>query len=143
MMAENGQEKNDQEEPKIIVDDDWKSQAQAEKEKLAEEVDSQADGQGQADGGRDRQLPPASFATLVNLLATQIIFALGGVEDPKTKRRYVDLTLAKHHIDTLVVLEEKTKGNLTAEEKSLLDNALYETRMSYVQMAQRGAGTQG
>ena len=143
MMAGNGQEKNDQEEPKIIVDDDWKSQAQAEKEKLAEEVDSQADGQGQTDGGRDRQLPPASFATLVNLLATQIIFALGGVEDPKTKRRYVDLALAKHHIDTLVVLEEKTKGNLTDEEKSLLDNALYETRMSYVQMAQRGAGMQG
>ena len=67
--------------------------------------------------------------------------ALGGVEDPQTKRRYVDLDLAKHHIDTLRILEEKTRGNLTDEEKRMLDRALYETRMQYVQMAQRVTGT--
>ena len=59
------------------------------------------------------------------------------MEDPKTKRRYVDLDLAKHHIDILGLLEEKTKGNLTDEEKKLLDQALYEVRMQYVQIAQR------
>ena len=46
--------------------------------------------------------------------------------------------MAKHHIDTLAVLEEKTSGNLTDEEKKLLDNALYEVRMRYVQVAQTG-----
>jgi len=140
------------EKPKIVVDSDWKAQAQAEKEKLAREVEAkQAQAQqaaaagpagpaaaGAAAGpGGQRELPPASFETLVASLATQILYALGGYEDPRTKRRYVDLDLAKHHIDTLTVLEAKTKGNLTEDEKKVLDNALYECRMQYVQIAQR------
>ncbi len=125
--------------PKIVVDDDWKAQAQAEKERLAKEVESGKGGAagGQAGAAGGRELPSASFTTLVGSLVTQILLALGGMEDPKTKRRYVDLALAKHHIDTLTVLEAKTKGNLTDEERKLLDQALYETRMHYVQFAQR------
>jgi hypothetical protein len=127
-MAEDKEDK-----PKIIVDDDWKVQAQKEKEKLAQ----QAETKGEAEGGEPRELPPASFTTLVGSLVTQIYMAVGGYEDPRTRKRYVDLALAKHHVDMLSVLEEKTKGNLSEEEKKLLDNALYETRLQYVQMAQR------
>jgi len=132
-MPDNEEKKQD-ENPKIIVDDDWKAQAQAEKEKLAEQVEKGAAEQGKPQG--PRELPPASFSTLISSLVTQVIFSLGGVEDPKTKRRYVDLDLAKHHIDMLAVVEEKTRGNLDDEEKKLLDQALYETRMQYVQVAQ-------
>ena len=141
-MAESEQNRDSesQDAPKIIVDDDWKAQAQAEKEKLAEQVEKQGEspaaGPAGEEGGRP-ELPPASFATLINSIMTQTIFALGGMEDPQTKRRYVDLDLAKHHIDTLSVLETKTRGNLSDEEKKLLDRALYETRMQYVQIAQR------
>ena len=124
--AENGKK------PKIVVDEDWKSEAEAEKQKLAEKEPS-----GGADEG-PREMPPASFDTLISGLVTQILFALGAIEDPQTKRRYRNLALAKHHIDTLAVVEEKTSGNLTDEEKKLLDNALYEVRMRYVQMAQTG-----
>jgi hypothetical protein len=147
-MAENekNKETKKQDKPKIVVDDDWKAQAQAEKEKLAEEIERKPTERGAARGAPEgkerRELPPASFTTLVSSLMTQILFALGGVEDPETKRRYVDLDLAKHHIDTLSVLEQKTKGNLTDEERKLLDRALYETRMQYVQLAQRLSGTQ-
>ena len=116
------------EKPKIIVDDDWKAQAQAEKEKLEQETTGAAGPQ---------ELPPASFATLVSSLVAQAFMAMGGYEDPRTKRRYVDLALAKHHIDTMAMLEEKTKSNLNAEEKKMLDGALYEVRMQYVQLAQR------
>jgi hypothetical protein len=123
----------DKEEKKIIVDSDWKAQAQAEKEKLAQQVE----GEESKEAAEGKELPPASFATLVSSLLTQTFYALGGYEDPRTKRRYVDLVLAKHHIDTLAVLDEKTKGNLTEEEKKLLDQALYESRMQYVQIAQR------
>ena len=150
-MAQN---QDDKEKPKIIVDDDWKTQAQAEKEKLAEEIEKgkqqrpaagpqtpgaegpQTPG---AEGPQDehRQLPPASFSTLVSFLVTQIMMSLGGYQDPETKRVYVDLDLAKHHIDTLSVLEDKTRGNLIDEEKKLLDRVIYETRMQYVQIAQR------
>jgi len=137
---------DEREKPKIIIDDDWKTQAQAEKERLAKEVEQKPSagapgvGPGEAGAGAEgepREIPPASFSTLVSFLATQILMSLGGYQDPQTKRRYVDLDLAKHYIDTLAMLEEKTKGNLTEEEKKLLDQVLYETRMQYVQIAQR------
>ncbi len=141
-MSENGEEKKS----KIIIDDDWKSQAQAEKEELAEEIEGHAAPGGAAPAGEPAaaqgpgEIPPASFTVLVSTLATQAMLALGGMEDPRTKKRIVDLALAKHHIDMLGVLEEKTAGNLSDEEKKLLDNAMYEIRMHYVQMAQRVGG---
>jgi hypothetical protein len=151
MMAENTQPPGDQpqgqqqEKPKIIIDDDWKAQARAEKEKLAEEVEkpSGAGAPAAAGRGRARELPPPTFSTLVNSLVTQTFMALGGVEDPRTHRRYVDLEVAKHHIDTLVMLEDKAKGNLTDEETKLLDQGLYESRMQYVNIAQRVATMPG
>ncbi|MCL2700745.1 MAG: DUF1844 domain-containing protein [Phycisphaerae bacterium] len=138
--------------PKIIVDDDWKAQAQAEKERLAQQVEKKPAASAvpatpgdaaagtepgtDAEGG-ERELPPASLTTLISSLVTQIYYALGGYEDPQTGRRFLDPGLAKHHIDTLAVLEQKTKGNLTDEERKLLDHALYETRMHYVQICER------
>jgi len=127
------------EDKKIIIDDDWKNQAQAEKEKLSEQVDKPAEGAAAEGPEGERGLPPASFTTLISSLVTQIFYSLGGIEDPQTGKRYLDLGLAKHHIDMLTVIEEKTKNNLTADEKKLLDQALYETRMQYVQIAQRVA----
>ncbi len=148
-MAEN----ENNEKPKIIVDDDWKAQAKAEKEKLSDEVDKQADSAAAtgAAGQDGREIPPATFSTLISSLVTQILMALGGMADPQSGRRYVDLELAKFHIDTLNVLEEKTAGNLDEDEKTILDKALYETRMHYVQVAQavseqmrqQAAGKQG
>ena len=139
-----------EEKPKIIVDDDWKAQAQAEKEKLAEQAEQKTPPSGEpaATGGKPvdatrqragqrRELPPPSFTALVSSLATQAMFAMGGMEDPQTHRRYVDLELAKFHIDTLAVLEDKTRGNLTDEEKKLLDEVIYQCRMHYVEIAQR------
>ncbi len=173
-MAENEQAPGEPQKPKIVIDDDWKAQARAEKERLAREAEQKkqaatmaqagAAAAGQAPGGaavgaaqaqpagsgagaptreaaaakagQARQLPPASFATHVNSVVTQVFMALGGMEDPRTKRRYVDLDLAKYHIDTLAVIEQKTKGNLTEDEKRLLDQGLYECRMQYVHVAQ-------
>jgi len=125
---------NEKEKPKIVVDDNWKAEAQAEKEKLDEQAEKQEKQEQQEQAARE--LPPASFATLANSLAAQVMLAMGGMQDPKTKRRIVDLALAKHHIDTLAMLEEKAKGNLTDEETKLLDQALYQVRMHYVQVAQ-------
>lgn len=125
--------------PEIIVDEDWKSQAEVEKQKLAEVEESASTGD-EAAGKEPRSLPKASFGVLISSLVTQILFALGAIEDPHTQKRYLDLSLAKHNIDMLSVLEEKTKGNLTEQEKKMLDSALYEVRMAYVQAAQAGGG---
>jgi len=125
-----------EEKPKIVVDEDWKSQAEAEKQKLAEGAEAAAPPG--PEGAPEAPLPPASFASLVSGLVTQIFFALGVIEDPQTGGRYRNLPLAKHHIDTLAILEEKTQGNLSEDEKQLLDKALYEVRMQYVAAAQAG-----
>lgn len=142
---------DNEEKPKIFVDEDWKAQAEAEKEKIAEEVEKSKASQGTGEPGQPgaREIPPASFATLVSSTAMQAVLALGGYEDPESKKRYVDLDLAKFHIDSLQVLKEKTEGNLTDEEKKALDQAIYETRMTFVQVVQMvqqqaaggGAGT--
>ncbi len=112
---------------KIIVDDDWKSEAKREKERLAEET------------AKPESLPQPSFAELVNLIVMQALAGLGMLAGPGGERIPPNIEVAKHFIDLLQMLEDKTKGNLTPEEKGLLDQVLYETRMSFVQLA--GAGT--
>ncbi len=116
--------------PKIIVDDDWKEQVQKEKEDLQKRKESkQSD---DATAHDSAALPPASFSLLVTTLATQAMAALGQVPDPIENKPVVRLELAKHYIDTLGVLEEKTKGNLSNQEAGMLEGILHELRMLYV-----------
>lgn len=117
--------------PKIIVDDDWKKQAQEEKAKLEEQSRKQQEEQ------QTRQLPDANFTTLVNQIAMQAVMGLGGVEDPNSGKRFLDLGLAKFQIDTLVVLKEKTKGNTSDEETQMLDATIKELQMAFVSMAKQ------
>ncbi|ADH85304.1 DUF1844 domain-containing protein [Desulfurivibrio alkaliphilus] len=79
-------------------------------------------------------LPEVTFTTLVLSLNTSALLHLGELEDPETGAKQRDLALAKHTIDTLRLLEEKTAGNLTDQEKELLGNMLYDLRMRYVQL---------
>ncbi|HUS44701.1 MAG TPA: DUF1844 domain-containing protein [Phycisphaerae bacterium] len=121
---------------KIHVDADWKRQAQEEKERLVREVEGKASGaEAAASTRRAHRIPPADFSTLVQTLATQAALFLGDHRDPKTGKSLRNLDLAKHHIDLLGVLEEKTKGKLTDEEKRLLDTLLYELRLAYASAA--------
>ncbi len=78
------------------------------------------------------ELPQASFPTLVSLLASQAMAALGQIADPQTKQANVRLPMAKHFIDSLEVLQEKTKGNLSEIEAGMLENMLFELRLLYV-----------
>lgn len=127
---------------KIHIDSDWKAQAQAEKEKLAQQTKA-AEGQGPA-GAKGAPgpggLPPANFESLVSTMATQAMFALGLIPDPRTGQRMQHLELARHHIDMLGVLEEKTKGNLTDEESKMLTSTAYELRSRYIQLAAAARG---
>jgi hypothetical protein len=79
-------------------------------------------------------LPKADFAGLVLSLATSALFHLGLVPDPETGQPGAkNLALARHSIDTLELLEDKTRGNLTGEESQLLANLLTELRVHYVE----------
>ena len=86
-----------------------------------------------------REMPEASFATMVQSIVTQVLFYLGDLA-PRGGEPTLNLDMAKHHIDTLGVLEEKTKGNLSEEEQRMLDAALYESRMRYVGVASQFTG---
>jgi len=120
-------------ESRIHVDSDWKKQAQAEKERLAREAEGGGPAApGAARTGRPGRMPEANFSTLVQTLATQAAFFMSDERDPRSGRSLQNLDLAKHHIDLLAVVEEKTKGNLLDEEKRLLDTILYELRVAYV-----------
>lgn len=130
--------------PKIIVDTDWKSQAQAEKQRLAAEeakakpaAAQPAPGAAPAGdaGPEGHPAPPeANFEELMRLLTSQALLYMGAYPDPETGRAVVSLELAKLHIDLLGVLEEKTKGNLSERESQLLTRTLHELRMHYVEM---------
>ena len=127
----------EEKEPKIIADEGWKEQAQKEKDKLKQEQQQskEAEAGGSGSAAPDK-LPPANFITLVNSILVQALYSLGALPDAEGKRPEVHLDLAKYHIDTLTVLEEKTKGNLSAEEENAMAMALHEVRMQYVQAAQ-------
>jgi len=76
--------------------------------------------------------PEPNFNFFITTLALQATISLGAVPNPATNKTEKDLTQAKFLIDTLGMLGEKTKGNLTKEEGDLLENLLYELRMQYI-----------
>ena len=81
-----------------------------------------------------QQLPSVDFISyLANLVETGRLY-LEGIPNPETEEVVINLPLVKHIIDTIEMLEEKTKGNLTAPETNFLANTLYELRMSYVRV---------
>lgn len=81
------------------------------------------------------QLPPIDFSAFISDLITTAHLYLHGFKDPETDDVIVNLGLAKRMIDTIEMLEEKTKGNLSAPESNFLSNSLYELRMGYVRAA--------
>ena len=122
------EDSNPSDEPKIIVDDDWKSQVEQEKAALKEKAEEPIE----SEEAVAHELPPASFLVLLSTLATQSMAAMGIFPDPMTGKPNVNRPMAKHFIDSLAMLKEKTEGNLTEEEAAHLRDALHQLRMQYV-----------
>lgn len=152
--------------PKLIIDSDWKSQAQAEKDRLAAKSAQKgqpgpgpvpgaaplvggagAGGAGgaagvaagvgaAATGGHTGGLPEANWQALMGTMVSQALMYMGAFPDPETGRPIVSLEYAKFHIDLLEVLLDKTKGNLTEQEASDLKQVLSELRLRYVELTQ-------
>ena len=118
------------EKPRIIVDEDWK--AQVEREKEAARKQAEAPPQPAKAAAQDMELPPASLALLISMFATEALMAMGQIPHPVSGQHEAYLPQAKHLIDLLQVLEDKTKGNRTAEESQMLEQVLHELRLAYV-----------
>ena len=84
-------------------------------------------------------LPSIDFATFVLSLSHSALMHLGEAPDPETNKVEANLPLAKQNIDLLVLLEEKTKGNLSGDEERLLAQVLFDLRMRYVERSKGAA----
>ncbi len=103
------------------VDQEWKKRAREEREQLSKEPQE------------PREPAEASFSLIVSSFVAQALIALGEVENPLDGRRRYDLAAAKLSIDLLQVLADKTQGNLSEDEAKMLEDALYDLRMRYVE----------
>lgn len=106
------------------IDESWKQAAEKEKDKLKEEGSAIT--------------PEPDFIFFITTLSLQAAIDLGQVPNPATNKKEENLTQAKFIIDTLGMLKEKTKGNLTQEEGGFLENVLYELRVQYISKTQGG-----
>ena len=85
--------------------------------------------------------PPATFEFLVHTLFTQALMAFGRIPNPITNKALKNVATAKHFIDTLAMLEGKTQGNLTAEERNLLEELQHQLRILYLEETKREVPT--
>ena len=135
-------------EPKIIVDEDWKTRVTAEKEAAAHQPPAEQPPPAQPATAKSESatpqasrppqsaapaLPPATLSFLITTLATQAMMALGDVPHPLTGKTELRLPEARHFIDMLTMLEEKTAGHRTPEESALLDHFLHQLRLTYIE----------
>lgn len=147
-----------QQPPRIIVDEDWKSQVEAEREQLRRKEHPDAVPERDPAGAAPERppaaaagpsrLPPASFETLVETLAMQAMASLHELAAPpqegeqsadKADEKAFHLEMAKHLIDTLSVLEDKTRGNLSADEAGQLEHVMHDLRLAFVNLRTRVA----
>ena len=127
------------------VDESWKEQASQEKNVLAEEPARQASPeqilpndptnqvQGSEGDAQQGQAVEINFLNYITSLGFQAMIFMGEIPNPVTNEIDKNLEQAKFLIDTLSMLKEKTEGNLTEQEKILLENSVYELQMKYVQ----------
>jgi hypothetical protein len=124
--------------PQLFVDEDWKSRVEAEKLAAAQAGEGRSGetpslSAAEADVPRTGPLPPATLSFLVTTLATQAMVSLGQVPNPFSGKTEIRLPEARHFIDTLTMLEEKTAGNRTPEESALLNGFVHQLRLSFIE----------
>ena len=107
--------------------------AEKETEAKTDEADKEPDAETQEP---PLQFPEINFATFVVSLNASALLNLGAIEDPASGTKNKNLPMAKQTIDILSMLQEKTAGNLSEEEESLLKNILYDLRIMYVKEKQ-------
>ncbi|HWC96768.1 MAG TPA: DUF1844 domain-containing protein [Candidatus Sulfopaludibacter sp.] len=80
-------------------------------------------------------IPPASFTFLILSMQAQAQMQLGLMHFGEEEKAEPQLDLARHTIDMMGVLLEKTKGNLTLDEQRMLENSVTELRFRFVQVS--------
>lgn len=106
--------------------------AQENKDEVEEQAEEQEESSEEtAEERQPMELPPVNFENFIFGLYNTAFIHLG-IRDPETGELIQSLMLARHTIDTLGMIQDKTKGNLTAPESNMLENLLYNLRMGYL-----------
>ena len=104
--------------------------------------DSGDAGSGDSTDVQGGDAPPATFEFLAHTLFTQALMALGRIPNPITGKAHKNLPTARHFIDTLAMLEKKTAGNLSEDERRLLEEIQHQLRMAFLaEQSPGGAGS--
>jgi len=119
------------------IDESWKESV--DHEKKVEPHEHSGSESPQSESLEGTSLPDINFLSYVTSLAFQTVIFLGEAPNPLTNKAEKNLPQAKFIIDTLVMLREKTKGNLTEEEDATLEAYLYELQMKYVEIVNGGS----
>jgi Domain of unknown function (DUF1844) len=124
-------------EKKIIIDEDWKTRVEAEKEAAAKSEPVTTAGESSPGTGdvADSPMPPASLELLLTTLGTEALMAMGQLPHPMTGEFHAQPNHAKYLIDMIEMLRDKTKGNLTPGEQQLIDSLLHQLRLVFVETA--------
>jgi hypothetical protein len=109
------------------VDDSWKEAV--DKEKASAGAGPEQSGNG---GPEAQEIPDATFGLFIYGLMMEAMIALGEAEHPLTKKKELNAVHARFIIDTLAMLQGKTKGNLAKDETDMLEGMLYDLRMRFV-----------
>ena len=135
------------------VDESWKEQATEEKDKLEDVVaqqeaapaaENQASPEEEVAGGSEQANDvEVNFLNYVTSLGFQAMIFMGVIPNPVTNEVEKNLAQAKFLVDTLSMLKEKTSGNLTDQENSLLESSVYELQTRYVQLVQEERSSGG
>jgi hypothetical protein len=108
------------------VDEAWKQAVEKEKQRAATEAK------------QEHQIPEVNFANFITSLSLQALISLGEIENPLTSKKEENLKQAMFLIDTLDMIREKTEGNLTKEEKDILETIIYDLKMKFVEKDEGG-----
>lgn len=123
------------EEPELIIDSDWKAQVEKEKQQATEVTSEEKPAPADASAPSEERgpIPPATLEMLLTTMYTQTMMSLGAMANPSSGEVNKDLPMAKHFIDTIEMLQEKTKGNTSDEENKMFEELLHVLRMAYVE----------
>jgi hypothetical protein len=119
-------------EPEKKVDETWKNSVEKEKVHIF--------GQDKADEETkpaEEEAPQLDFSNYIASLGFQALVFMGEIPNPITNETQKNLPQSKFLIDTLLLLREKTKGNLTEQEERLLNGSIYELQVKFIEVLQK------
>lgn len=127
-------------EEKKFVDESWKDSVENEKVHIFGQESDDAAPPAPAEPEQAEEL---NFSNYVASLGFQALIFMGEIPNPVTQQVEKNLGQSKFLIDTLLLLREKTKNNLTEQEDKLLDGAIYELQMKFIEILQKQQGEIG